>query len=73
VVIAGSPPEAELPVKINLCPQIHEFTEEGRPLSYSLEAYIPDCQYGVLNSREYNFLLKAGIEAEALHIIPYMV
>jgi hypothetical protein len=50
--------------------QIHDFAEDGRPLSYFDEdEYVPDCHYGVINSRDYNILLKAGLKKEGLHKI----
>ena len=48
--------------------QIHDFAEDGRPLSYfAEEEYIEDCHYGVINSRDYNILLKTGLKKEGLH------
>ncbi len=56
--------------KIRLFLQIHDFAEDGRPLSYFDEdEYVPDCHYGVINSRDYNILLKAGLKKEGLHQI----
>ncbi|MDI6688408.1 MAG: hypothetical protein QME06_09355, partial [Desulfobacterales bacterium] len=50
--------------------QIHDFAEDGRPLSYFDEdEYVPDCHYGVINSRDYNVLLKAGLKKKGLHKI----
>lgn len=50
--------------------QIHDFAEDGRPLSYFNEdEYVPDCHYGVINSRDYNMLLKAGLKKKGLHKI----
>jgi len=58
---------------INLFLQIHDFAEDGRPLVYYPDEYISNCHYGVLNSRDYDILLKAGLKSEGLHIIPNMV
>ena len=58
---------------VKLFLQIHDFAEDGRPLSYFPEAYPPDCHYGVLNSRDYHILLKAGLKATGVHHIPNMV
>ena len=58
---------------INLFLQIHDFAEDGRPLAYYRDEYISDCHYGVLNSRDYDILLNAGLKPEGLHIIPNMV
>ena len=56
--------------KIKLFLQIHDFAEDGRPLSYfSDDEYVADCHYGVINSRDYNILLKAGLKEEGLHKI----
>lgn len=56
--------------EIRLFLQIHDFAEDGRPLSYFDEdEYVPDCHYGVINSRDYNILLKAGLKKEGLHKI----
>lgn len=50
--------------------QIHDFAEDGRPLSYfAEEEYIQNCHYGVINSRDYNILLKTGLKKEGLHKI----
>lgn len=55
---------------IRLFLQIHDFAEDGRPLSYfSEEEYIKDCHYGVINSRDHAILLKAGLKKEGLHKI----
>ena len=56
--------------KIKLFLQIHDFAEDGRPLSYFSDGeYVADCHYGVINSRDYNILLKAGLKEEGLHKI----
>jgi hypothetical protein len=56
--------------KTKLFLQIHDFAEDGRPLSYfSDDEYVADCHYGVINSRDYNILLKAGLKKEGLHKI----
>lgn len=56
--------------EIRLFLQVHDFAEDGRPLSYFDEdEYVPDCHYGVINSRDYNILLKAGLKKESLHKI----
>jgi len=53
--------------------QIHDFAEDGRPQSYFQEDYISDCHYGVVNSRDYRILLKAGLSEAGLHIISNMI
>jgi len=59
--------------KIKLFLQIHDFAEDGRPLSYFTEEYVPDCHYGAINSRDYAMLLKAGLKKEGTHIIANMI
>ena len=54
---------------IKLFLQIHDFAEDGRPLYYFSEEYVSDCHYGVINSRDYNILLKAGLKKQGLHKI----
>jgi hypothetical protein len=49
--------------------QAHDFAEDGRPLSYYNEDYLEDCHYSVVNSRDYNILLKSGLKKEGLHLI----
>ena len=47
--------------------QIHDFAEDGRPQSYFAEDYPMDCHYSVVNSRDYQILLKSGLKEEGLH------
>ncbi|MDL1967381.1 MAG: hypothetical protein LWW97_02245 [Deltaproteobacteria bacterium] len=54
---------------IKLFLQIHDFAEDGRPLSYFAEEYVSDCHYGVINSRDYNILLNSGLKKQGLHKI----
>lgn len=49
--------------------QIHDFAEDGRPHVYFHDAYPVDCHYGVINSRDYNFLLKSGLKKQGVHKI----
>lgn len=49
--------------------QIHDFAEDGRPDVYYDKGYVADVHYGVINSRDYNVLIKAGLKEEGLHII----
>jgi len=58
---------------VNLFLQIHDFAEDGRPKVYFSDQYLSDCHYGVINSRDYNILLKAGLKKEGLHKIFNMV
>lgn len=54
---------------IRLFLQIHDFAEDGRPLSYFSDEYVSDCHYGVINSRDYNVLLTSGLKKKGLHKI----
>jgi len=58
---------------IRLFLQVHDFAEDGRPTSYFEESYPSDCHYGVINSRDYNILLNAGLNRKGLHKIFNMV
>jgi hypothetical protein len=59
--------------KIELFLQVHDFAEDGRPQAYFHEAYPADCHYGVINSRDYHILRKAGLKTKGLHLIANMV
>jgi len=59
--------------KKNLFLQIHDFAEDGRPLSYYREEYPADCHYGVINSRDYEILLRSGLKERGVHKIFNMV
>jgi hypothetical protein len=52
---------------ITLLLQIHDFAEDGRPLAYFAEEYPENCHYAVINWRDYNILLQAGLTREGLH------
>jgi hypothetical protein len=54
---------------VRLFLQIHDFAEDGRPLSYYSDEYPSDCHYGVINSRDFGLLLKAGLKTDGLHKI----
>jgi hypothetical protein len=58
---------------LNLFLQIHDFAEDGRPDVYFFDQYLSDCHYGVINSRDYDILLKSGLKKEGLHKISNMV
>ncbi len=58
---------------ITLFLQIHDFAEDGRPDAYSLESYPADCHYGVINTRDRQILVKAGLTATGVHLIPYVI
>ena len=50
--------------------QVHDFAEDGRPRVYFSDTeYIPDCHYGVINFRDYEIMLKAGLRKEGLHLV----
>jgi hypothetical protein len=54
---------------ITLFLQIHDFAEDGRPLAYFTEDYLANCHYGVINMRDYQTMLKAGLNKKGLHRI----
>jgi hypothetical protein len=59
---------------IRLFLQVHDFAEDGRPWTYYVkDPYPADCHYGVINSRDHQILLKAGLKKKGLHSIPNMV
>jgi hypothetical protein len=47
--------------------QIHDFAEDGRPHHYFADEYPVDCHYGVINQRDYDILLTAGLNEDGLH------
>ncbi len=59
---------------IRLLLQIHDFAEDGRPGAYySADAYPKDCHYCVINSRDHDILLRAGLTEKGLHLLPNMI
>ena len=55
---------------IKLFLQIHDFAEDGRPNAYFHdETYPENCHYGVINSRDYDILIKCGLDPDGLHRI----
>jgi len=58
---------------VRLFLQIHDFAEDGRPRAYFDEAYLRDCHYGVINSRDYDLLVKSGLNPQGLHLVSNMV
>lgn len=54
---------------LNLLLQIHDFAEDGRPQIYFNEEYPANCHYGVVNRRDYEILLQAGLQKEGLHLM----
>jgi len=61
--------EALLQKKMRLFLQIHDFAEDGRPSAYFEDEYPENCHYGVINSRDYQILLNAGLKKEGLHLL----
>ena len=55
---------------ISLFLQIHDFAEDGRPGAYFREPYPADCHYGVINSRDREILLRAGLDPGGVHLVP---
>jgi len=59
---------------IRLFLQVHDFAEDGRPWIYYTNALYPsDCHYSVINSRDYNILVKSGLKKTGLHLLLNMV
>jgi len=54
---------------IKLFLQIHDFAEDGRPALYYKDNYPANCHYGVINSRDYQILLKSGLSSKGLHLL----
>ena len=51
--------------------QNHDLAEDFRPDVYTgLIEYPENCHYGVINSRDYNFLCAAGLTHPGIHLIP---
>ena len=53
--------------------QIHDFAEDGRPRVYFKDDYLSDCHYGVINSRDYDILIRSGLKPEGLHLVSNMI
>ncbi len=58
---------------ITLLLQIHDFAEDGRPRTYSREAYPRDCHYAVINARDARILVSAGLRPRGVHLVPNAV
>lgn len=52
---------------LSLLLQVHDFAEDGRAHLYFDEDYPQDCHYCVVNSRDYQILLKSGLKEQGLH------
>lgn len=51
--------------------QVHDFAEDFRPDVYDADyAYPEDCDYAVINSRDRDNLVAAGLEPERIHLLP---
>ncbi len=58
---------------VRLFLQIHDFAEDGRPRVYFKDDYLADCHYGVINSRDYDILIRSGLKPQGLHLVSNMV
>jgi glycosyltransferase involved in cell wall biosynthesis len=59
---------------IKLLLQNHDFAEDFRPDVYLMdEAYPEDCHYATINSRDFSFLHRSGLELSGLHLLPNAV
>lgn len=52
---------------LHLLLQVHDFAEDGRAQLYFKAGYPADCHYCVVNSRDYQILLKSGLKTQGLH------
>jgi len=51
--------------------QNHDFAEDFRPDVYiENESYLDNCHYGALNSRDFSFLHRSGLDPAGLHLMP---
>jgi glycosyltransferase involved in cell wall biosynthesis len=56
---------------VRLFLQNHDLAEDFRPDVYAGRFEYPEnCHYGVINSRDYLYLHRAGLKTEGLHLIP---
>jgi hypothetical protein len=55
---------------VRLFLQNHDLAEDFRPDVYGGDEYPEDCHYGVINSRDYDFLRRAGLHSGGLHLLP---
>ncbi|HMA66971.1 MAG TPA: hypothetical protein VKO20_04060, partial [Desulfosalsimonadaceae bacterium] len=59
---------------LRLLLQVHDFAEDGRPDVYhSGSPYPQNCHYCVINSRDRDHLLDAGLVPEGVHLLANMV
>jgi glycosyltransferase involved in cell wall biosynthesis len=56
---------------LKLLLQNHDLAEDFRPDVYvGNEEYPINCHYAVINSRDYSFLRRAGLDTKGLHLLP---
>lgn len=55
-----------------LC-QIHDFAEDGRPDAFFESPYVGDCHYAVINHRDRQLLIDAGLDPAGCHLLPNAV
>jgi hypothetical protein len=55
-----------------LC-QIHDFAEDGRPDAFFESPYVGDCHYAVINPRDMQLLIDAGLNPAGCHLLPNAV
>jgi glycosyltransferase involved in cell wall biosynthesis len=56
--------------EITLLCQIHDFAEDGRANAFYQEEYVQNCHYAVINPRDYQLLIKAGLSRQGCHLLP---
>ena len=55
---------------VRLFLQVHDFAEDGRPWSYyAKDTYPIDSHFGVINSRDFETLIKSGLKPNGLHLL----
>jgi glycosyltransferase involved in cell wall biosynthesis len=55
---------------LSLLCQIHDFAEDGRPSAFFDEPYVSNCHYAVVNQRDYDLLIQAGLDPKGCHMLP---
>lgn len=59
---------------LRLLLQNHDFAEDFRPDVYvGDEPYPEHCHYGAINSRDYSFLHRSGLDSAGVHLLPNAV
>ncbi|MGD9368781.1 MAG: glycosyltransferase [Desulfobacteraceae bacterium] len=54
---------------VTLLCQIHDFAEDGRTDVYYQEDYVQNCHYAVINPRDEQLLIKAGLRRQGCHLL----